>query len=651
VAKQHGAAALICLLLAIAMTWPLAFALDRAIANQGDPLLNAWIVDWDWYATFHHPSQLFNANAFYPAKDTLAFSENLYGVALIVFPLRAIGIAPLTAFNIAMLLGFAFSAFAAYLLGRAISGCWIAGIAAGIFYAYVPWRFTQLPHIQHVWGGWLPMLLVALLHYARTPTWRNAALFGGAFLMNGLTNIHWLLFGSFAVALSVLIAIRSPRHWIRIAVCTLIALALLAPFLIPYARAAKLYGMERHWDEAKHYSATLRDWLNPGITNRFYRRIADVQIDPERWLFPGFLGIALSIVGLTRGRRDARAIAVLWILLGVAGSLGLQTFFHRFLFEHVPGFRAIRVPARWANIAYVGMSMLIALALSKRRVLGYVVAVLLLIELRAAPIRWYTVSPQTPQAYRWLTSQHARVLELPIGQEQFDYLFMYRSTAHHQPIVNGVSGFMPPETVRIVDLWTSKKNDELLDELHRIDVDLLIVHADLLGDRGDEMRAWLRQQLDANRLQFVARFNASVQGDWVFALGGPPRPRSETLERFLSNQMTYSDDTIALLDYPRFGETIGTNALFSGWTMSPWGIREVNFLFDDGQVRIPATLSEDRGVSRGLPWYPKTPRPRFTARFDRRPWFIRRETDVQVEIVDGRGNKTVLDGRPIDWIR
>src|SRR5205085_5497803 len=269
-------------------------------------------------------------------KDSLAFSENLYGVALILFPLRAIGVAPLTAFNVGMLLGFFFSAFAAYLLGRMITGSWIAGIAAGIFYAYVPWRFTQLPHIQHVWGGWLPMMLVALLHYARRPSWRNAALFGGAFLMNGLTNIHWLLLGSLAIALSVPIALwgggaSPPRGGegaaaplIRIAVCTLIALALLAPFLIPYART----GMQRHWDEAKHYSATLRDWLNPGVTNRFYARFADTKIDPELWLFPGALGIALSIVGLARGRRDHRAIALLWIILGIIGSLGLHAFLH-----------------------------------------------------------------------------------------------------------------------------------------------------------------------------------------------------------------------------------------------------------------------------------------------------------------------------------
>ena len=655
-AKQHTIAAAVCVALAMAMTWPLTFAIDRAVAYPGDPLMTTWMIDWDWYATIHQPSHLFHANVFYPAKDSLAFSENLYGVALLLFPLRAIGVPPLVAFNVGMLLGFAFSAFAAYLLGRTIGGCWIAGIAAGIFYAYVPWRFTQLPHIQHVWGGWLPMLLVALLHYARTPTWRNAALFGGAYLMNGLTNIHWLLLGSLAVALSVPIAVRSPKQWIRLGVCTLVALALLAPFLIPYARVAKLYGMQRRWEEAKHYSATLRDWLNPGVANRFYRRFADVKVDPERWLFPGAAGIALSIAGLFRGRRDHRAIAILWIVLGVAGSLGLHMFFHRFLFEYVPGFRAIRVAARWANVAYVGMSMLIALAVSwiarQRRALAYVVTLLFIIDLRAAPIRYYSVNPEPPDVDRWLAAQkRVRIAELPIGEGDIDYQYMFRATAHHQRMVNGMSGFMPPATVRIIDWWLQRKYDELLDELRSINVDLLIIHADLLGDRAEEVRGWLRRALDAARLQYVARFNAGLQGDWVFTLHGTPHPRAPELERFLDNKMTYSDGTIAVLDYPRYGEAVYGNALFSGWAMSPWGIRKVDLLFDNGQVRMPAKLIPDPGLSKGLPWYPKTPRPRFVAPFATRPWFIRPDTDVQVEITDGRGHKTLLDGRPLDWIR
>src|SRR5204862_7765329 len=175
----------------------------------------------------------------------------------------------LTAHNIALILGFAFSGFAAFLLGRRISGSAWAGVAAGIFYAFVPWRFTQLPHVQHVFAGWLPMLLVALLGYARRPTSSRAALFGGAFLMNGLSNVHWFLFGSVVVALSVPIAVRRPRHWMRIGAAALVAFALLLPFLIPYATASKLYGMRRGPGEIWESSATLRDWLNPGTGGRF----------------------------------------------------------------------------------------------------------------------------------------------------------------------------------------------------------------------------------------------------------------------------------------------------------------------------------------------------------------------------------------------
>jgi len=634
------------------MTWPLAFTLDRGVISPGDPQLTTWMLDWDWHATLHQPTHLFDANVFYPAKHSLAFSENLYGIAIFVFPLRALGVAPLTAHNIALLFGFFFSAFGAYLLGRTISGCWIAGIAAGIFYAYVPWRFAQMPHIQNVWSGWLPILIVALLHYARTPSWRNAALFGGAFLMNGLTNIHWLLLGSLAIALSVPIAVRAPRDWIRIAVCTLIALALLSPFLIPYARVATLYGMERRWDETKFYSATLRNWLMPAPV-RLYERFTNHDVDGELWLFPGVLGIAFSIIGLTRERRDHRAIALLWILLGIIGSLGLHAFFHRFLFAHVPGFRAIRVPARWANIAYVGMSMLIALAASwmasKRRVLAYVVAILFIIELRAAPILWHSVAPDPRPVDRWLATQRARIIELPIG-DQFEYTYMFHATAHHRPMANGMSGFVPPETERLTQLW-SEKSPELFEELRHIGIDTVIVHADLLGFWAPHTRELLRHELDAGRLQFVGRFDASVEGDWVFALNGPPRPRTEALERFLNKQLTPSSETIALLDYPHFAETIHGNALFSGWAMSPFGIRKVDLLFDNGLVRLPTQLVEDKGLSTGMPWYPQTPRPRFLAGFDKRPPSIREITEVQVEITDGRGHKTLLEGVPITWIR
>ena len=609
-------AAALFLLLAVAMTWPLARNLSTAVSYPGDPFINTWILDWDWYATLHQPLHLFDANAFHPARHSLAFSENLYGIAVLLFPLRAMGAGALTAHNIALLLGFAFSGFAAYLLGRTISGSAWAGIAAGIFYAFVPWRFTQLPHVQHVFAGWLPMMLVALLHYARRPAWTRAALFGGAFLMNGLSNIHWLIFGSIAVALSVPIAVPRPRDWVKLAAVTLVAAALLAPFLVPYVEV----GMRRTAEEIHAYSAAPRDWLEPGIANRVYRRFADRTVDAERWLFPGVLGIALAIAGAIAARGRTVAVALLWIALGFIGSMGLHALF--------AGFGAIRVPARWANIAYVGMSMLVALALMRRRWIAIAAAVLFLIELHAAPVRWFIVVPDVPPVYRWLAAQDARIVEVPFNGGPAEYDAMRWSAIHHRPMANGASGFVPPEYAKLVSLWPS---DGFVDELRRIGIGLVIVRGNELSDRE-------RQWLQRSDLRFVRRFDRGRAGDWVYSTrGGGPAVIPDAP----------SGVAIGQLDSPLPQQTL-TKGWFSGYAMSPHGVREVNLLFNNGAIRIPAYLFPDAALSKAMPSYP-VEKPRFVREIPARPPGVWPETDVQVEIVDGHGQRTRLDDRWIEW--
>jgi hypothetical protein len=651
VVRTHALAAIVFIALSVLMTWPLATALDRAVAYPGDPFINTWILDWDWYATLHQPLSLFQGTAFYPAKDSLAFSENLYGIAVFLAPVRALGASPLFAHNLAILLGFAFSGFGAYILGYTVTRSAIAGVVAGIFYAFVPFRFTHLPHVQHVWSGWLPLLLAALIAYGKKPSWRNASLFGVAFLFNGLSNIHWLLFGTFAIACSIPVALRAWRDAVRLIVAGAVAIALLTPFLLPYREVASLYGMKRSWHEAKEFSAAPRDWLQPGITNRLYARFADTKVNAERWLFPGALSILFSIAGLIEARRNRRtlAIALIWIALGVLGSLGTNTFFHRFLFTHVPGFRAIRVPARWANIAYAGISMLVAFTVAwmsrNRRWVGAVAAGLFLVELHAAPIRWYCTSPNVPPVNRWLARQDVRIVELPLDVGPSEYYAMLHATAHHRPMANGISGFTPPELGKLIELARTPIGDGFVDDLRRIGVDTIVVHADLFPDR-----EWLRRELARGRLFFVRRFTnpIAIDGDWVFSTRGGASMTSD-LATMLRQGYTANDDTFGLLDYPNSDKPLGYHEVFTGWALSPYGIRSVDFLFDNGRVRMPAKFQEDRGLSGGMPFYPQTPRPRYVALFEQRPKGVRRVTDVQVEIVDGRGVKTFLEGRFIIW--
>jgi hypothetical protein len=642
-AKQHIAAAALFVVLAVAMTWPLARTLDRAVAYPGDPYINTWILDWDWYATFHQPLSLFDANIFYPSRYSLAFSENLFGIALLLFPFRAAGLSPIAAHNVAILGGFAFSGFAAYLLGRFIAGSGLAGVVAGIFYAFVPFRFSHLSHVQHVWGGTLPLMLVALLYYARKPTWPRAALFGAAFLFNGLCNIHDLFFGSVAIAFTVLIV--RPRLGPLVA-CTAIAALLMTPFLYPYLAVSKMYGMERSWDETMSYSARPSDWLVSNFHNRVYTPLRNATVDPERWLYPGVLSLILASIALAGRRRNELAVPLLWIVLGFLGSLGLHAFFHRFLFTYAPGFRAIRVPARWAVITYVGLSMLIALAtamLARRRAWAVgLIAAAFVLELRAAPIRWYMASTQIPQVDRWVAKNRPRaIVELPFYGE---YGAVFRATAHHRPIVNGASGFAPPQYLRVEEL-IAQWSDQLIPELKRMGVSHLIVHGDAVTDLG---RAWLSRAIRKHAIGFVGRFDAGVSGDWLFAIGGPAGVTPD-LEAFLRGERTYSESTFGLLHYPMPGEVLTNRALFSGFAFSPYGIHEVHFLVNNGAIRLPALRRPDPNLSREFRWYDATTAPAFFAPFSKRPKGVWRHTDIQVEIIDGRGERTLLDDRWVDW--
>ena len=640
-AKQHWRAAAIFAVLAVVMTWPLARTLNRAVAYPGDPYLNAWILDWDYYATFHNPAKLFDANAFFPAHDSLAFSENLYGIALLLFPLRAAGVTPIAAHNLAILAGFALSGFAAYLLGRLVTGNELAGIAAGVFYAFVPFRFTHLSHVQHVFGATLPLLLAALIWYARNPTWPRALLFGAALVFNGLCNIHYLLFGSIAIAITFVIL--RPR-FLPAALSAAAALLLLAAFLQPYNAVAQMYGMRRSWQETKEFSAIPSDWLTSNFQNRIYAPLRKSDVNPERWLFPGLLSILVGTVGFLSRDRTALRIASAWLLLGLVGSLGLHTIFHRFLFSHVPGFQAIRVPARWAVIAYVGLAMLVAIGTAMiatvRVRVAALIPILLIAELWSAPVLWFMAPTDVPDVHKWIAQNRPRaIIELPI-ETTLEYEAMLHATHHHVPMVNGTSGFSPPEYKRIAGL-ANTWSDGLVPELRRIGVTHIVIHADSVDSVG---RAWISRAVASKSIAFQQRFDHAIFGDWLFTIGGNP-VASSALDAMLKRQPTRSTNMVAALWSPPPGARITARTVIQGFACSPRGIRSVNLLVNNGAIRLPMRVQLNSKQSQ-FPWCAETD---FVAQFQSRPRGVWLHTDIQPEIIDGAGGRVLLEDRWVEW--
>lgn len=323
--------------LTVVMTWPWVLHLRDAVADRGDPYMIAWTLWWDYHQTFTDPLHLFDANVFYPYKYTLAFSENDYGLALLFFPLFALGARALTVNTIATFLGFAFCGYGVFRLTRTLTRSNGAAWVAGIVFAFVPYRFQLLSHLHYLFAGWIPLLLEALILFARAPTRRRATWLGVAFFMNALTCISWFLMTSVPLGLTVALLVwrdrallRDRAFWVGGAVAVGVATLLLMPFLIPYYRVSVMYGLRWEPWEFAFNSPSMIHWLGSESRNKIWHSFGATLPGPHR-LFPGMLAPLLALAALRVRRRpradsfddsqrarDSRVFAVLDALIVIA---------------------------------------------------------------------------------------------------------------------------------------------------------------------------------------------------------------------------------------------------------------------------------------------------------------------------------------------
>ena len=191
----------------------------------------------------------------------------------------------------------------------------------------------------------------------------------------------------------------------------------------------------------------------------------------------GALAISPRLRRFVRGRPGslvaclaAMTIAAFWLSLGPT----IQTRGHALAgsgpyawLNGIPGVDGLRVPARFAGVVTLGLSALAGiggLRLARRsQAPGLVVGVLagiLLIESMALPLpinapyrsRIFLDPParvvpasRAPRVYRYLRElDEAVVAELPFGDPAWELRYVYYSTVHWKPIINGYSGHTPP---------------------------------------------------------------------------------------------------------------------------------------------------------------------------------------------------------------
>jgi hypothetical protein len=458
----------ICLLLAILHTWPLATAPGTLSRNDnGDAQLNEWIMAWIAHQLPRAPTRLFSANIFYPAHDTLAFSEPLIAPALMGAPLRWLGASPVLVFNIVLIAGFALTAWAGTTLVQSWTSDRYAGLLTGSMFAFNTHTLARLAHMQgiHTWG--LPMALLATDRIVLQARVRDALLLALWMALMAYTSGYLIVFGTLMVAIAVIVRIPDWRSQAR-AVLSRLALAavtagvVMLPVYLPYRRVAREQGMVRSLENVSDFSATLKGYLAAAGRIHYSTWSGGFFKDPVDSFFPGFVVIALAafcvwvtIRTSTAGRWRVLMLAAIAVM-GLVLSLGTGTPVYGWVFHIFPPMQGLRAAARFGNLFLLGMAALAGLGLAALRTrvsarkslwLGVALVAAANIESLRAP---YTFTPfeGIPPIYSLLATEPGRVVlvEAPFypAQAAFENApYVLASTAHWRPLMNGYSGYTP----------------------------------------------------------------------------------------------------------------------------------------------------------------------------------------------------------------
>ncbi len=528
------------LLLVCVLLLPLPFHLSDGLvaAESGDPLLQVWVVQWNIHKLTTSLASYFDANIFYPYPNTFAFHDHLFGLGLLGLPLYALSHNPIFTYNILFLLSFVLSAYGMFLLVKELTNHSRAAWIAGVIFGFLPYRFAHLDHLNLLSIYWLPFCFLLVTRYffveSRTTakTFSTIALFYLCYVLQVLTSFNYLFFSTIALGIygGILFLLRWKTRaalwsgYVRrdlamfVGGALLVALVLL-PFVRPYLKAHREIGFERSLSEIVDLSARLRDYSVAPENNLLYGKLT------QRWqttspyikehaLFNGVIPMLLAffaIIGIRTNQKNTslnlfRKAFVFVLLTALVLSFG--PFFtivgktvslpYSWLYHHLPGFKSMRVPARFGLLASLSLAVLAAIGfVLLERLFKQIVpiqrqtmaSVLVFIAVSGLILLEYWSFPQAislypgnttaiPEVYQWLAKQpeDIRIIELPVHSPKDNFEAMYYSTFHWKRLVNGRSAFIPAGITQIFHEMRQFPSQRTVAFLQRLGINYVLWH-------------------------------------------------------------------------------------------------------------------------------------------------------------------------------
>jgi hypothetical protein len=545
-------------LLAAAMTWPMAGKFDRAARlNFGDGEWSVWNVNWVAHALTTNPASLFQANIFHPDRDTLAYSEANVVTGALGAPFHlATGGNPYATHNGAILTGLVLSFVFAWGFAETLGASAGAAAAFAVAFTYCPFLFARTAHIQLMMTFGLPLSLQAFHRVLDRPTAGRGVWLGVTLAIQALACAYYGIFAGLTVGLGTLYYACTRGLWrdraygIAIALGAVTSIGLVGPFFLPYIRVQKELGFTRLLEDAAMFSADWQAWL---ASSAWAHRWMLPWL--EHWnevLFPGFLLTLLGLTGLVVGlrkvlpsyvarpdtplspfrRRETTAFYGIVGAIALWASFGPKAGLYTALYHTIPVFTFLRAPGRFGILVVLALGVLALVALqvllekrSPRAQFagGALVALLLAAEFATAPIRLEDAAPAPAAHLRLATLPPGAVVEMPFWYNRSDFprhaRYMLFSTYHWHPLVNGYSDHIPrwfrDDVIRISSLPTA---ESLQIVVNRHQAKYAIFHTRYYDSRS-------RQRL-LERLEQYKDYVRQIltEGDvWLYEIVGAPR--------------------------------------------------------------------------------------------------------------------------------
>ena len=516
--REVAIAAIGACLLAIVMTWPLLIHLGNVVPRDiGDPLAEAWQPAWGGHALRHQPLHFFDANRFWPLKDSLAFGDALIGYA----PTGIIGRGPHAAmvrYDLLFIFAYALAFFGAYLLAREL-GIGPAGAAvAGAAFAFAPYRLEQDGHLQVISSGGVPLSIAFAVRGIRLR--RHWWLFWAWVVAAWQVSIGWVLGLPFAYGLggAVLVGVVAwlvrgrppvPRRMVVAGAAGIVAFIAVSYWIAhPYLYIADNFpAARRSPHEVAAFSGPLKVFLTAPeesfvwghATAGFRNHLTTWQ---EKTLFPGAVILLLAVVGVWSGNLSRRwrmglgvaVVAILVLQLGFREEGGLL-WPYRVLYEVLPGWDAIRTPGRLATFSSLGLALLAAAgaeaavrAARRRRwpawsaiAISGVLALAIVTEGRSLPFDPFDnqAMPQVPPSGPPVADIPQPHLHLPALTAKENRAFQLESTDGFPEMVNGRASTNPAVVLDLVRHMANFPDAATVSELQQYGVRTVIIHLGL----------------------------------------------------------------------------------------------------------------------------------------------------------------------------